>query len=363
MPWRRCTPPWVGRCCWSLGRPSEARGYANELRAWAADPDAVLLFPETDALPYDRLPNDPGQAGRAAGHARAAGRHGGRQHRPPLVVASVRAAMDLVLDPQRFRDNHRVIKPRPGAAAGRARHPVAAAWATSHRRWSTQPGSVQSPRRHPGRVPAGRRSPLRIELWGDEIDTIRLFDPATQRSTEQLEAAAVGPAHEVLPRPLPRQPRARHACDRSSSTRSRATCGMLREGSQAFAALEFYRGFLGSGHAASTTCPPTACWSSTSPRPSPARRRSSRSRSSSCTPTCSIAAKSRPAWRGRIGPGARRRSRGGQRPRLDVELDPDADSLPFEHAPKYGGRLDPFLTHAGRGRRARPSWSASRPAG
>src|SRR5437899_4976673 len=33
-----------------VGRPSEARGYANELRAWAADPDSVLLFPETDAL-------------------------------------------------------------------------------------------------------------------------------------------------------------------------------------------------------------------------------------------------------------------------------------------------------------------------
>src|SRR4051794_39483243 len=41
-----------------VGRPSEARVYANELRAWSADPDAVLLFPETDALPYDRLPND-----------------------------------------------------------------------------------------------------------------------------------------------------------------------------------------------------------------------------------------------------------------------------------------------------------------
>src|SRR5690348_10611603 len=41
------------------GRPSEARAYANELRAWVTDPDAVLLFPETDALPYDRLPSDP----------------------------------------------------------------------------------------------------------------------------------------------------------------------------------------------------------------------------------------------------------------------------------------------------------------
>src|SRR5436190_11600358 len=41
-----------------VGRPSDARQYANELRGWSHDPDAILLFPETDALPYDRLPND-----------------------------------------------------------------------------------------------------------------------------------------------------------------------------------------------------------------------------------------------------------------------------------------------------------------
>src|SRR5688572_6773401 len=42
-----------------VARPGEARAFASELRAWCADPEAVLLFPETDALPYDRLPNEP----------------------------------------------------------------------------------------------------------------------------------------------------------------------------------------------------------------------------------------------------------------------------------------------------------------
>src|ERR1700682_5054454 len=90
------------------GRPSEARGYANELRAWALDPDSVVLFPETDALPYDRLPNDPDKLSERL-HAleRLAGTAGAT---PPLVVASVRAAMDLVLDPQAFEENHRTIK-------------------------------------------------------------------------------------------------------------------------------------------------------------------------------------------------------------------------------------------------------------
>src|SRR5712691_2369813 len=81
-----------------VGRPSEARGYANELRAWAADPDSVLLFPETDALPYDRLPNDSDKlAERLSTLERLSGLGPGGE-RKPLVVASVRAAMDLVLD-------------------------------------------------------------------------------------------------------------------------------------------------------------------------------------------------------------------------------------------------------------------------
>src|SRR5262249_36025350 len=36
-----------------------------------------------------------------------------------------------------------------------------------------------------------------------------------------------------------------------------------------------------------------------------------------------------------------RRARGW----LEVRLDPDGDSLSFDHAPKYGGRVEPFLEH------------------
>lgn len=41
--------------------------------------------------------------------------------------------------------------------------------------------------------------PVRIEFWGDEIDTITWFEPETQRRTEQLDAVAVAPAMEALP--------------------------------------------------------------------------------------------------------------------------------------------------------------------
>lgn len=37
---------------------------------------------------------------------------------------------------------------------------------------------------------------MRIELWGEEIDSIRTFDPETQRSIENLEEVCICPAEE-----------------------------------------------------------------------------------------------------------------------------------------------------------------------
>ena len=40
--------------------------------------------------------------------------------------------------------------------------------------------------------------PIRIDLWGDEVDGLRFFDPATQRSMRELEEVAIGPVRDVL---------------------------------------------------------------------------------------------------------------------------------------------------------------------
>ena len=41
--------------------------------------------------------------------------------------------------------------------------------------------------------------PVRVEFWGDEIDSMGFFDTATQRRTESIESCFVVPASEVLP--------------------------------------------------------------------------------------------------------------------------------------------------------------------
>ena len=44
----------------------------------------------------------------------------------------------------------------------------------------------------------GASAPFRIELWGDEIDTISLFDPTTQRRGDRVSRACILPAAEAL---------------------------------------------------------------------------------------------------------------------------------------------------------------------
>ncbi|MCI8912552.1 MAG: transcription-repair coupling factor [Lawsonibacter sp.] len=49
----------------------------------------------------------------------------------------------------------------------------------------------------------GMEQPIRVEFFGDEVDAMGIFDPATQRRTENLESAVLLPAAEVLPQLAP----------------------------------------------------------------------------------------------------------------------------------------------------------------
>jgi transcription-repair coupling factor (superfamily II helicase) len=46
--------------------------------------------------------------------------------------------------------------------------------------------------------PAGARQPLRLEFMGDTIESIRAYDPSTQRSTAELDQAAIAPLQELI---------------------------------------------------------------------------------------------------------------------------------------------------------------------
>jgi len=46
--------------------------------------------------------------------------------------------------------------------------------------------------------PATESNPVRLDFFGDEIETMRQFDPATQRTVEKLESILITPAREFL---------------------------------------------------------------------------------------------------------------------------------------------------------------------
>ena len=46
--------------------------------------------------------------------------------------------------------------------------------------------------------PAFGAHPLRIEFFGDEVESLRAFDPTTQRSTEKLEMITILPGREIV---------------------------------------------------------------------------------------------------------------------------------------------------------------------
>ena len=49
----------------------------------------------------------------------------------------------------------------------------------------------------------GMENPVRVEFFGDEVDAMGVFDPATQRRTENIDEALLLPAAEVLPQLAP----------------------------------------------------------------------------------------------------------------------------------------------------------------
>jgi transcription-repair coupling factor (superfamily II helicase) len=321
-----------------VARPTDARGYASELSAWAADPESVLLFPETDALPYDRLPNDADKlADRLAALQRLAGLCG--PSAPPLVVASTRAAMDLLVDPVTFRAAHRTI--RRGDTLPPAE--LAAEWL----RLGYEPSPVVD---QPGLFsrrggildvfPPGN-FPLRIELWGDEVDTIRAFDPATQRSTDQLDQAQVGPAHEVLPQPLPLNVRLDSLRPQFADPFARDLV-LLRGGQQAFPAIEFYRGYLGTATLLDYL-PENGVLLLEDPTVLAGTAREFEEHAEQLHADL--------LERGEIPSGLtcpyrplrQALAKASARARVHVGFDPEANSLPFVHAPKYGGRLEAFF--------------------
>jgi transcription-repair coupling factor (superfamily II helicase) len=96
--------------------------------------------------------------------------------------------------------------------------------------------------------PPNLHEPVRIELFGDEVDSLRTFRPTTQRSSRRIEQFALAPATEALPRLSP--PAARRAealdlapCHPPAQMEYREDIVRLEQGTF-FRGIEFYLPFF-----------------------------------------------------------------------------------------------------------------------
>ncbi len=116
---------------------------------------------------------------------------------PPIIVTSVRALMTHTLPRREFLKASRTIKVGQSSAINSLKK----AWVDmgyQHADTVLEPGQFS----HRGGIldvwPPAEPSPARMEFFGDEVDTIRSFDPASQRKLASLDHLLVTPAREVL---------------------------------------------------------------------------------------------------------------------------------------------------------------------
>lgn len=191
------------------GRVEQAPVWQQSLAAWLPAEQEVLRFPEPTPLPYERGPwSTLSRQGRLLVLARLmAGQYPLQADagQSPLVVSSARALMQKTLPRRRFLTETRVLRVGQMLELEKA----LTGWEDiGYERVSVVERQGQFSRRG-GIVdlfPAAADLPVRIELFGNEIDTMRLFDPETQRSTDVDESETrqvlVTPVREALPNRL-----------------------------------------------------------------------------------------------------------------------------------------------------------------
>ncbi|MBV9412940.1 MAG: transcription-repair coupling factor [Acidimicrobiia bacterium] len=172
---------------------TEADRVAHDLRAFLG-PDQVDVFPAWETLPFERVSPSVDTMGR---RLRTMWRLRDPERVPRVLVASVRALVQR-LGPH--VEDVEAITIRPGdvldpadlverlIAGGYRRE-----YQVEHRGEVAVRGSIVDV------FPSTADGPVRIDLWGDEVDRLTEFSVSDQRSTVDVECAELFPSRELLP--------------------------------------------------------------------------------------------------------------------------------------------------------------------
>ncbi|HYZ22612.1 MAG TPA: transcription-repair coupling factor [Rhodopila sp.] len=164
-----------------------------EALAWAMPEADILRFPAWDCLPYDRVsPNPALVSERIATLTRLLEKPAG----PRIVLTTVNALVQRVPPRSTFAGTTMHL-----AVNGTARPEELARFLEAN--GYGRAGTVMEPGEYAMRggiidiFPSGEAEPVRLDLFGDTIESIRTFDPTSQRSAGRRNALSLRPVSEV----------------------------------------------------------------------------------------------------------------------------------------------------------------------
>ncbi len=157
----------------------------------------VLRFPAWDCLPYDRVSPTPAIAAQRMAGLWSLARRGADDKQPLLVLTTAPALL------QRVPPREALVEAGYSTRVGR-QVDVAdleryfavngyqrASTVTDRGEFAIRGGVIDV-------YPPGAEEPVRLDLFGDQLESIRAFDPASQRSTRQLTEIELLPVSEAL---------------------------------------------------------------------------------------------------------------------------------------------------------------------
>ena len=165
--------------------------------AFFAPEIATISFPAWDCLPYDRVSPNRDIASRRIDALTTLAGLPEQPDRQLLVITSANAILQRVSARDVLRGASRTFERGAGLDLAElgdffARNGFERVGTVrEHGEYAVRGGIVDL-------YPPGEENPIRLDLFGDEIEALRLFDPVTQRTLSEIGGFTLKPASEVM---------------------------------------------------------------------------------------------------------------------------------------------------------------------
>ena len=180
------------RICWIARDAEIGDRVAEELGAWVGDPTSVAVLEPRTALAYERSELVADETA-----ARVAALSAWRTGRARIIVASVQALIQHTLAPDDLPDEPLELRVGARVTQGNLLRELlqlgyAPVLEVAGRGEFARRGGIVDV------FPPSAELPVRVESFGDEIDSLRAFDPTDQRTTGVVDRVVLLPASEFL---------------------------------------------------------------------------------------------------------------------------------------------------------------------